>query len=1170
MGIPTTPRTRNNAGVNLGGLGMQAIPDNPIFISAAQPASQPQAPTIITHSTSTDFTSTTTTTNTQITDSSAPSPQPPAPPLVLVAMVPLRPVAPRPYNPDTLTLTENTLANGRYVPIAKAGISVYRPEILSVIDFQPILDRTGLAFTGVGKLFDINYQTRMLRKNTLDGIFLSIGRSTNSGLVVDLNTMVSTYTTETNALGVQLHNFGANIVEVNTLEKAFEIKDFPDSAFNTERFLTLKNFFTRKMQYPAGVFDTFSETKILQQLLFDLRTSLENCSLSLLNATDPDRATDISPTTLDKTITSTFAIDGIRSSGTPRNAQDDKVFSDFVNSLPTSPDDRLKLLVHLLSKELRVSKGLSRTSVRNTLTTTLQANPDGNPFDNIIGTVGATIFDAPLGINSLSALLFQKIDNENFVLPFENKYIDDVAATYIPGNKYYVDTILNSVPVFNLDTLVAYSNKFSTTVSTSRALLQQLFGFKERSNPLLPSKVLGMFANAIKTTLQGARTSLVDPLVSLALFKLVSSDKILRRQLFKFLVLAGVATGPNGDERGIFPRAFKDTGAPSGDLLRAYFDELERQATVIEARVVLLTRASNKTLSDDVPPPVDRNNPTITLGVGAVKNALMSCVAGSTGTTNLFKEFIQLARTLDQHATIDGNELSYTLLDSSGRTRYNYVSSSFLLLIMFEVFVAYAGKYTSGEFVQNIKTTQPKIKFSTGLNDSLVEMIRSAITNNAGEETLLNGERPEFVLGGSARQPTTSNNKDSSFTLGSAYMAVLNKVEDEDLYLDNAIHIFEVIASKLTQSTRHAQNYFGQASINQSTRLSEQIGHLNENQIKVSTHTFESLRRDPGVYRNSDMVSVDERNAVVSLLSDSKFINQQTKILAVGIPAGFVDFLSGRLKKSSLNANSFKNNNQDLVKVKVYCRMSEFDDIAFLPQEFLFDMSLFYSPLTVEASVYSVTSLGSLLANPFIKLDDYTTGEKTQATLPSIIANAKYKSLNFNQQNTLFYNHLASGLLGTFVSLTTGMRLTEDVFTIVDPPPTEPLDVVQSIVRRYFSEVKGIPLPSGGLASLLTNPNISEPIKDELKLLLYGNVVFKTDTVRHKILNPKLFDRVFIIPVNLNNFVVDSATTRLTATGRQAIESTRFKSRAIHDLNTTIPRESFVFDDLFVSVETVD
>jgi hypothetical protein len=1143
-------KTRNNVSVSLGDLNLQSV-------------GQDKLPAQMTTTRKGSSTSFAPISLPLIDPGSSPVQRLPAQPLIITALVPLQ-LPPVPgYTTDRLTLNENTFTTNRgYIPVTKAGISAYRPEIVAVVDFQPLIDNTGVAFTNVGTLFDLNYQARMLRNNTLDGIFTSIATSTNRQLSTDLTTLATSYTTSINSLGSILTGFTANILEVKNLEKSFEIKDIPDNAYDTSRLLTLRTFFTRRMQFSGASYDIFSETKILEQALFDLRSALDNYSVSLFDSVDPDRSGDVSPVNLDKTYTFSFTVDGIRSNSNPRDATTEREFSNVVNSLPVNPDDRIRLLVHLLSKELRISKGLSKASVRRKLTETFQAQLDGNPFDNIIGGVGNNIFEAPLGINSLASLLFLKLDNNNFVLPFENKYVDDSNKTFIPGNKYFADTILNqdSAGNYNLVPLTTYSNTFSTVVGNTKTLFADLMGFGGGSNSLLPGTVMALFGNALKTTLQtttNARTASSEALVSIALFKLASTDRPLRRSLFKFLCYAGVATGPSRDTQGIFARGFKDAGQ-SNDVFP--YDQLDIQATAIEQRVGLLTRSARTTTntSSNNTTTTDPKNPLIVLQEGAIKTALMTCITTSGGTSNLFKEFIHLCNTLDQAATIEGNELSYTLLDSTGRTRYNYISSSFLLLMMFETFIALTNKYASGEFIQS---TRNSIRFSVDFNAGIVNMI--GVVKRPPRES---EDAP--VLGIiSASPPTPPKANKATFALTPAYAANMNKVEDEDLFVENILHIFDVINTKLVQSTRHATSFFGSSIVASKSR------QLNENQVRISTCTFDRYNRDPGLFGNSDTVSVDERNAVVSLLKEQPFIGPEVttkiKLLSVGIPAGFIDFLSGRLKREAINQNSFKNQNQDLIKVNVYCRMAEFDDISFKPQTFLFDMALFYNQ---PANIQEVQSFSRVILNPQTTLKDYTTGLKTVQTRAGILSGVKYRTLSTAEKQSLFYNHVVSGLFDTYVSLTTGMKLTEEVFTVDDFVGDFTTDI-ESIVRRYFSEVKRVPLPSEGLQAILVNPSVAEDIKDELKLLMFGNVAFKPSAIRHKVLNQKLFDRVFTIPVNLDNFIVDFQTTKQTATGRLALESSRFKNRARIDKESGeqfIPRESFVFDDLFITVETVD
>ena len=367
-------------------------------------------------------------------------------------------------NQETLSLANLTVQNGNLEPADPNGISRLRPEIIALMDFFPVYAGDTRSMNKNGLFMEMQYQTRHLREQTLFQLMDAIQRSDENRELQNIQTEFAESFNRVNAAAEFYRN---SLITVETVKNGFDVKSIPSSNFDLKNFKTLQDFFQVFMLFSKEAFNRFSGTKVLQQLVFDTRSMAEGYSMNLLNLTDPDRtengAASLSPVAIDKSYNTrngfSFTCDTIRSFGPAVNATDPSFFGRFNSALPQTPDDRIKVLVALLSKELRVSRGLGRSTVTNILRQKFGAtNTDGSPFDNILGGVGSTIFEPVTGPNSLASLTVVNDTPGSAVLPFETKYIDFNAATqkvYIPGSTFFVDSILkvDSLSSFNLQPL---------------------------------------------------------------------------------------------------------------------------------------------------------------------------------------------------------------------------------------------------------------------------------------------------------------------------------------------------------------------------------------------------------------------------------------------------------------------------------------------------------------------------------------------------------------------------------------------------------------------------------------------------------------------------------------------------------------------------------------------
>lgn len=1331
------------------------------------------------------------------------------------------------YDPDNLSTSTTRIVNGNFEPVEKNGISSFRPEILSIIDFLPTYTGGPVKFeqnkfsfststtTPAGDFIEIQYQASLLRQETLVRMMQNIEKAyqpkntniiKNSNLLKNLDIRKILFfpklsnlnvTTKINKSAIQnlqknkeqkikeIQNkinsirteydqtikeldstisFFSNALDtIQLLKKSLNIKEIPSNLYNKD-FLSLDRFFEKKMQYDLKKFKSFSDTKILLQLLFDFRSILETYSFSLLDLTDEDRINDNNPVKIDRTYTQsknfTFNISNLRSSNKVVNATEINFFNSFVNSLPENADDRIKILITLLSKEYRVSKALGQENIKRSLEANFNSKAEGNPFDNIIGDIGATIFQKPEGINSLSSLMFVTNINNDFILPFESKYIDsnEEKITYTPGSNYFVDTIIDfntANPVFNTRPYFDYVLRYNNILTKARGIIEDIFDFDNPTSTLISTKVNDIVLNSIKSNL----TTLVDinafkrsdlnQAIIASVFKLSNKDSQLKNLLFQFIALAGITVNKlytQTQKKEIFKlladelvntSAFSAAGAAGinkklndNDIAGYLAIVLDSIAKKIEDRVFLLTnkisfnvakninfsdtsgirRPALRSLTNDgLNTAVSRraltansfdvsttlvssvNNFTkIKIQKGQINKALINDTLNpSTGTTNFIQEFIKIADSIQSAAVTQGTN-AYLLSDGTNRTRFNYLSTSTQLLMIFEIFSNYVGKYVYANFEISNSLIQTSINIDNFGNKNtlytinellampVVPITKNDITNqiqkanyidistkkNLNLDFLQQGKTTTYKSGLDTKfnSITTIANSNSSqrntsktaysaniynqvnrqvadaFNTSSAFNSLIstnyqeaasvsnlfsnaiennlnlnlalsfktqyfvsrvnlfsirNKISDEEKTIANILHILFIIGSWLKQGTNYANNFFNQTTLLQFLKTNS-ISSLdilsNPSQVRNSAYILDLIKEkipdetyspDTGkIYNNiiiSDVVRKEENLTLNSFLIQNDFTlrnkaDKKIKLFTIGIPSGFSKKLSDRVDIRNINQKTFKDKQFDVISINVYKRDAKNEDLVFKPQKFLFDLSLYQREKDIVRIQPKKYEFFNNLISRAVVTDYENIKIKNQIGYNDILSNPKYSFLSNLEKRQLIYNHLSSYLLATYINFLTGIRFYEDEF-LQNPykQGNQINSTLLSLVYDYIINVLNIQIPQNlSIEEMLKLPNLNSDAKDVLTLISYGSFAFEPEYIKSCVLQPKLFDRIFTVPVDITKFEIDENLTISTDSGRLAYRSSNIQEKIIKTNNKIYLKENtdgLIFEDYFITIE---
>jgi hypothetical protein len=324
---------------------------------------------------------------------------------------------------------------------------------------------------------------------------------------------------------------------------------------------------------------------------------------------------------------------------------------------------------------------------------------------------------------------------------------------------------------------------------------------------------------------------------------------------------------------------------------------------------------------------------------------------------------------------------------------------------------------------------------------------------------------------------------------------------------------------------------------------------------------------------------------MISCLSDEFYnkilSNSRVKLLVIGIPNGFSEKLVDRVTKSNINSENYKNLESDIITISVYKKNNFNDDIIYHPQQFTFDLSLF--PKEIKNLKIDPKMNFDKLLTKFSLLDFSELGNFNgiEVDLSKILSDDKYSFMSFDQRKEMFKNHIVSYLLQTYIYLLTGLSFSEETFPInsykyLNPTTLSP--EIETIIRDYYQLAIGRPYPGDrAVSKILFDSQISDDIKDDVQLLLFGSNYAKPELIKEKVLTPKKFDRIFIIPINIDDFAVNVEETNQTTSGKRMFSKISYQkdlmeikcgNNKILKENREFKKDAIIFDDLFVTIET--
>ena len=365
---------------------------------------------------------------------------------------------------------------------------------------------------------------------------------------------------------------------------------------------------------------------------------------------------------------------------------------------------------------------------------------------------------------------------------------------------------------------------------------------------------------------------------------------------------------------------------------------------------------------------------------------------------------------------------------------------------------------------------------------------------------------------------------------------------------------------------------------------------------------------------------------------------ENLKIVSVGLPAGIGASLASPVLQDDDNPGPVRE--RDVVQINVYKRDLEFDDIVFKPMSFLFEMSRFVSagvfgvkraPRGGIARMRFLPHAGKSIVANHSKTVDFQIDEdfvfpagwqgiKAEG-YHSVAKGSDYSFLNTDEKREMFKNHMLSFYLELYIRFMTDMEVREETFLLNDTVAAKKADEADrqrfiKLMLTRISALAGRPVSMGDLRkdnpqmdALLTRlddpdrlkgsthmlTGLTEKIETHFTDLSSGtNIEMAEELVAfvktfspqslltgasitvEKILSPKIFERIFHIPVDIDNFEIDVESTRATAAGKRAWKDKAFQETLVRNKKTGIIKMKarnaangdHVSSELFVTLST--
>ena len=319
--------------------------------------------------------------------------------------------------------------------------------------------------------------------------------------------------------------------------------------------------------------------------------------------------------------------------------------------------------------------------------------------------------------------------------------------------------------------------------------------------------------------------------------------------------------------------------------------------------------------------------------------------------------------------------------------------------------------------------------------------------------------------------------------------------------------------------------------------------------------------------------------------------SKNVKMITVGLPAGLTSFIT---KKTRQEIRQGQGNQKDIVDINVYMKNLNYDKLVFKPATFSFELSRFFKGLN-EIPDDNTMNFGQIIQEFGVTRDIQVNRDpQVLDTIGFALPNRdQYSEYSNETMNEVIFNTVQSHFCHLYLKLLTGIDPCESSFLYVVNDEAQSLqssDLAEfnALVQGHVSNLApGLTLDQIALqnpqmrdvvrriktgektqgvlkevsseianASRDQNIKISEDLVNLSKLVSPQSALTSPGVLKKKALTPKLFERVFTVLVDPDNFEIDGARTSyrdrvnlvrsgiLTGDGQRFTSSARYLNKA--------------------------
>jgi hypothetical protein len=399
--------------------------------------------------------------------------------------------------------------------------------------------------------------------------------------------------------------------------------------------------------------------------------------------------------------------------------------------------------------------------------------------------------------------------------------------------------------------------------------------------------------------------------------------------------------------------------------------------------------------------------------------------------------------------------------------------------------------------------------------------------------------------------------------------------------------------------------------------------------VEIQRSMMFSSGRNVSAFSDPEFLDPGAEQMLFALLREPKFKEGRAanlKILTVGLPTGF---------KSSLRSTEIEDESTpgpereaDVININVYRRDLEFEDIVFKPMSFTFELSRFtqVSPRTripkgkqLLGVSNSIASAGKVKTFNIQVDEDFRWGTRgtgglssKSETILNVAQRPGYDWMDEVDKKRMFQNHVINYFLNLYLKLLTDIDFSESTFlvnntvaqvkadkkdrdrfvnlmlkrvnqvagrtvTLDDLRNADPMmnkllnklensDNTEGVTGKVETSISGL--------TAAANIEISENVVNFMKSFSPDSFLTGADVTSTRLVSPKLFERIFHMAVDLDEFDIDVRQTNATRSGRDMYKSSEFRSAAYQAQGRVRmkPRSSKegeqIMSELFINVES--